>query len=106
MSKVIHLSDSAHTQAKAYCREHALKMSDWVASLIHAAVDNEGIGAVEFTSEHLEDPGFRSTVPKKKVLEKVENAPQTADDGMPAYAAPPFWAQVRAEHPSHEGHEG
>lgn len=98
MSKVIHLSDNAHTQAKAYCREHALKMSDWVASLIHAAVETEGVALVELTSEHLDDDGVRSTVPKKKVLEKVENNPQTSDDGMPAYAAPPFWAQVSSEH--------
>jgi hypothetical protein len=38
MSKVVHLSDEAHNKAKAYCKEHGLKMSDWVAYLIEQAL--------------------------------------------------------------------
>ncbi len=38
MSKVIHLSNEAHQQAKEYCNKHSLKMSDWVADLIIATV--------------------------------------------------------------------
>ncbi len=35
MSKVIHLSEKAHARAKMFCKEHSLRMSDWVASLIN-----------------------------------------------------------------------
>lgn len=38
MSKVIHLSDDAHNTAKGFCRQHGLKMSDWVAALIADAI--------------------------------------------------------------------
>ena len=37
MSKVVHLSGSAHEQAKAYCVQRGLSMSDWVAALIAQA---------------------------------------------------------------------
>ena len=38
MSKVIHLSDQAHNNAKNFCKQHGLKMSDWVADLIVDAI--------------------------------------------------------------------
>jgi hypothetical protein len=92
MSKVIHLSDDAHNKAKAYCKEQGLKMSDWVASLIDTAISS-GIGAI--TPEF--DDNVRALVQKKKVLEHYEETPQIADDGLPVYAAPPFWVSTDAK---------
>ena len=89
MSKVIHLSDDAHNKAKAFCKEQGLKMSDWVAALIDTAIT--GVGDVEQSNED----NVRVFVQKKKVLEQYEEIPQTAEDGLPVYAAPPFWAQGR-----------
>ena len=40
MPKVIHLPESAHRTAKKFCKEHGLRMSDWVATLIDEACAN------------------------------------------------------------------
>ena len=151
MSKVVHLSDDAHAQAKDFCRVKGLKMSDWVAGLICQAIEagSEPAGASfttlpttafshgvpEESSEELTtskegglragssvrrksgvkgeilgaaslassaspkasarnpDEGVRALVAKKKVLRKLDENPQTNDDGIPVYAQPPFWAR-------------
>lgn len=41
-SKVVHLSNEAHSKAKAFCKARGLKMSDWVAALINTAIENDG----------------------------------------------------------------
>ena len=93
MSKVVHLSDDAHNNAKAFCKEHGLKMSDWVASLIDGAIcaggGNTAVPAPVF------DDNVRALVQKKKVLEQYVEEPQTAEDGLPIYSAPPFWSKAR-----------
>lgn len=91
MSKVIHLSDDAHNKAKEFCREHALKMSDWVATLINLAVCGEKLNAA---SSIVAAGNMRAMVQKKKLSEPSNIPSQTDDDGMPVYSAPPFWAQA------------
>lgn len=89
MSKVVHLSDEAHQQAKVFCKERGLKMSDWVATLIHGAI-----------ADGRTDTDARSLVPKKRILErleaKIQPQPQVhvpaPEEDVPAYARPPFWA--------------
>lgn len=81
MSKVVHLSDSAHRRAKEFCRLHGLKMSDWVATLVNEAVDKGRT-----------DTKVRTLVPKKKILEKLESVAQVEEPEVPVYAKPPFWA--------------
>ena len=93
MSKVVHLSDDAHNNAKAFCKEHGLKMSDWVASLIDGAISAGG-GTIA-PPPMVFDDNVRALVQKKKVLEQYVEAPQTAEDGLPIYSAPPFWAKAR-----------
>ena len=78
--------------AKAHCREHGLKMSDWVAGLVDAAVAMAMGGGQQCTSAA--DDNVRALVQKKKVLEEFEEMPQMVDDDVPAYAAPPFWANA------------
>jgi hypothetical protein len=89
MSKVVHLSDDAHKQAKVFCREKGLKMSDWVATLIGEAI-----------AKGHTDAKVRTLVPKKRILERLETKSQlqppaqaaAAEEDVPAYARPPFWA--------------
>lgn len=88
MSKVIHLSDEAHHKAKEFCREHGLKMSDWVANLIEVAISN-GVGAIPMIQSNV-----RALVQKKKPLELMDDPQPTLEDGLPVYAAPPFWAKA------------
>jgi hypothetical protein len=103
MSKVIHLSDDAHAKAKAFCKEHTLKMSDWVAALIDTAIEGGNTitapspvsVTVQPAVSHLEESNVRALVQKKKLLEHYESTEQTAEDGLPIYAAPPFWAKAR-----------
>ncbi len=90
MSKVIHLSDDAHNKAKAFCKEHSLKMSDWVASLIAIAIDS---GA---PPQPAPSSNVRALVQKKKHVERYEEEPQNTPDGLPVYASPPFWAATKA----------
>lgn len=119
MSKVIHLSDDAHNKAKAFCKEQGLKMSDWVAALIAREIANggsepapghsssassngngNGNGASTGTGNSTGTPAavlednVRALVQKKKVLEHYEDRSPTAEDGLPVYAAPPFWAKA------------
>lgn len=69
MGKVVHLTDDAHDQAKAYCQKHGLNMKEWVAQLI-----DKGIAQVT-----------RLPIDKKK-LETCES------EGEPEpYNRPPFW---------------
>lgn len=93
MSKVIHLSDDAHAKAKAFCREHGLKMSDWVANLIDSAMQGGEVTPI-VVPQQSEESNVRALVQKKKVLEAYEEQSQAPDDGLPAYAAPPFWAKA------------
>ncbi len=132
MSKVVHLSDDAHNKAKAFCKQHGLKMSDWVADLITEAV-------VTGRTEPGKAPPPRSITvtaapvmqaqmpvterimapppppppmaapvhhgPPKKKLERFEektngNAAAAAaaeSDGVPPWAAPPFWARAQSK---------
>lgn len=123
MSKVVHLSDDAHNRAKAFCKEHGLKMSDWVAALIEQAVARGGGATVSFTSPSTSVPAShgavtgtpivasvanlaaassidnsravrRGLVTKKKVEQPLNIEPQVSDEGLPVYAAPPFWAKA------------
>ena len=88
MSKVVHLSDKAHRRAKEFCKLHGLKMSDWVATLIDEAVDKGRT-----------DVKVRGMVPKKKILDRLEQVAVEAEaqeeveveEKAPAYARPPFW---------------
>lgn len=91
MSKVIHLSDDAHNKAKKFCSEHALKMSDWVATLITLAVRGEKLNAA---SSIVAAENMRALVQKKKLSEPSETPSQADDEGFPVYSAPPFWAQA------------
>jgi hypothetical protein len=106
MSKVIHLSDDAHAKAKAFCKEHSLKMSDWVAALIDTAIAGGNTVTAASTiantnvqvqpqASHADESNVRALVQKKKLLEHYESSLQTAEDGLPVYAAPPFWAKAR-----------
>lgn len=159
MSKVIHLSDEAHHEAKEYCKVHGLRMSDWVAELIKAALahGDPALPAVSLTpavsagltpqctpanvckvatspvsisvsgttdvkADHVSSapeqpispiiwpreernsrvadvPPVRSTmaafVPKKKMLASYDETPETNAEGVPPYAAPPFWAKAK-----------
>ena len=86
MSKVVHLTDPSHRRAKVFCKEHGLRMSDWVAALIEDAITTGRT-----------DPAVRSLAPKKKILSKLQLTPQTDDAGVPVYARPPFWSGVKSQ---------
>lgn len=91
MSKVVHLSDDAHAKAKEYCRQLSLKMSDWVAGLIDQAI------SAEHSPDAAPEPAetnVRAFVPRKKVLQRLDETTQSGDDGVPVYAQPPFWKRV------------
>lgn len=88
-TKVVHLSTDAHTLAKKYCKEHGLKMSDWVANLIRQSIS-------EARKEAVAD-NVRDFVPKKRVDAAapvvVSAVEEVVRDEVPAWAQPPFWAQ-------------
>lgn len=81
MSKVVHLADDSHRRAKEFCKQHSLRMSDWVATLINEAI-----------SKGRTDTKVRALVPKKKILEKLQSKPTMDETGVPVYAKPPFWS--------------
>jgi hypothetical protein len=112
MSKVVHLSDDSHNKAKDFCKQHRLRMSDWVAALIDDAIARNQTEVA------------RSTVAKKKPMKRLDEsavapvpapapvvaavrAPpkvvaeireeleeeEIAAPAVPAYAMPPFWAR-------------
>ena len=86
MSKVVHLSNEAHAQAKVYCKSRGLKMSDWVGALIIEAItENEETKPPE--------PQVESTAPRKKKLPKTDDTVQSTEQGVPVYSQPPFWAK-------------
>ena len=85
-TKVIHLHDDAHCKAKDYCKAHGLRMSEWVAGLIHKEIDN--------LNNPEPEPEVQSA-PKKKPLVKLEESPQTDDSGVPLYSMPPFWSEPK-----------
>ena len=86
MSKVVHLSNEAHAQAKVYCKSRGLKMSDWVGALIIEAISEN-----EETKQP--EPQVESTAPRKKKLPKTDDTVQQTDQGVPVYSQPPFWAK-------------
>lgn len=110
MSKVVHLSESAHARAKTYCQKRDLKMSEWVATLIDAAT-SPGAGphdtrpaphlaasvqAEQFVpamASHANKPRAQQTVSKKKLPLDVVDPSRNVLEGAQAYAAPPFWAR-------------
>jgi len=82
MSKVVHLSNDAHTQAKLFCKETGVRMSDWVADLIKEAIARQDIALAE----------ERDVVGRKKPLHRLEERTvQVPEEAVPAYAMPPFW---------------
>ena len=94
MSKVVHLSNDAHAQAKVFCKARGLKMSDWVGCLILEAISSQTQEAVEPEPVPvLEVP----EAPRKKKLPEMDDTVQSADDGTPVYAQPPFWAKPKPE---------
>ncbi len=82
-TKVIHLSTDAHTLAKKHCKEHGLKMSDWVANLIRQAISE--------SKEETITSNVRNFVSKKRVA--VPSSLEDQVEEVPAWAQPPFWAQ-------------
>ena len=125
MSKVVHLSDDAHNLAKDYCTKLGVKMSDWVAELIvrsitgttptarpaqaaptpkpahHPAAPPEApppqTNRAAPATKPAEHTAAASTGPKKKPIVRLDVRPQTDESGVPAYAAPPFWARAQKQ---------
>ncbi len=115
MSKVVHLSDEAHKQAKEYCKSLGFRMSDWVADLIltklaelrAAQAEPEEVEVTETVTAVLvpahvpENPAAprrvrkgMMAVEKKKTLDRLEEV-ETPEEpsGIPDYSRPPFWAK-------------
>ncbi len=84
MSKVIHVPEDVHCQAKKFCTKHELRMSDWVGTLIAEAF-------AKAQAQHVTPPSS----PKNKVLTKLRSMPQTDDDGVPIFQKQPFWKKSR-----------
>jgi hypothetical protein len=126
MSKVVHLSDDAHNKAKAFCKQHGLKMSDWVAALIEDAMSagrtdpTIKVRAVAPPPPPPPQPMAIPTAaavavapsnlpPKKKLGDDRSprvSAPTSggslsngasSSDALPPWAAPPFWASQKAQ---------
>ncbi len=129
MSKVIHLSDDAHNTAKGFCKQHGLKMSDWVAALIADAIATGRVNPSQprIVAPPPPPPPVHTTVqvhvppqvvtpvqthapvaaimvppppsnsPPKKKLERFREEATASNDGMPPWAAPPFWAGGKVE---------
>ncbi len=93
MSKVVHLSDEAHAEAKSFCKQRGLKMSDWVASLIRKAVaEAERVAQAEAAQAEAEVRVVESsTIPRKKVLRHLEEI-VTEEVDTSIYNTPPFWS--------------
>lgn len=103
MSKVIHLSDNAHNAAKNFCKQHGLKMSDWVADLVADAIQNNRVDPR--TAPRPTPPApvqtqapQASSGPPKKRLEQINERPAPSSgviaSEVPPWAAPPFWASA------------
>jgi antitoxin component of RelBE/YafQ-DinJ toxin-antitoxin module len=82
MSKVIHLGTDAHKTAKRFCKQHGLRMTDWVATLVDEAIANH-VTPIEVASES----------PKKKVLQKLAATPQADEPQL--WERAPFWKGKR-----------
>lgn len=117
MSKVVHLSDEAHTAAKNFCKQHGLKMSDWVAELIAEAISEVRVepktkprlssapavapapapapAPVAHVSQAAPAPAAPSG-PAKKKLARYDDSPKT-EDGLQPWAAPPFWSRAQSK---------
>jgi len=123
MSKVIHLSDDAHNTAKGFCKQHGLKMSDWVAALIAEAIAH---GRTNPSQSRLSPPApvahahaapqvavavappahvaappavmppSPNSPPKKKLARFREDG-AVANDGTPPWASPPFWSGSKSQ---------
>lgn len=74
--KVVHVKPKVHEAAKAYCKEHGLKMSDWVSKLI-----------LDATGTYEETDAKRVAVPRGKKLEPLDVV-----DPYDVANTPPFWA--------------
>lgn len=110
MSKVVHLTDEAHRRAKDFCKQQGLKMSDWVAKLIDEAVTKKSTtpvthhapppAAVHVPAAPTHAPAptrVQGLMPKKKILDRLQAAPAAiAEEQVPAYSQPPFWARKGA----------
>lgn len=109
MSKVIHLSDQAHNAAKAFCRQHSLKMSDWVADLILDAVNSNRVEPRTVMRSAPPAPvsapvtaampavTVSATAAPKKKLEQIPE--RSGNEPVPPWAAPPFWAKANGKSP-------
>lgn len=107
MSKVVHLSRSAHERAKLFCLHHGLSMSDWVAGLIERAVNDSSIPLSSPAKPDGCSPGSgaSSSPPRERVPMgmRVGEPPGTSaharDEELELaqmYTAPPFWARERS----------
>ena len=98
MSKVIHLSDQAHNNAKNFCKQYGLKMSDWVAELIVDAIVNNRVDPHTAPSPTAPPPPSsaphvpNNAPPKKKLEHFVEGGAEEVPEAPP-WAAPPFWSK-------------
>ena len=100
MSKVIHLADSAHAQAKTYCKENGLKMSDWVASLIGVAV-RDVVREEKAVPAPVAPPA--ETARKKRLPTFELEADELASDDSAMLSRPPFWAKQATPAPQQRG---
>ena len=69
-------------------------MSDWVGALILEAISTETEEEIEPEPVALQEV---PAVPRKKKLPESDDTVQSADDGTPVYAQPPFWAKPKSE---------
>lgn len=111
MSKVVHLSRSAHERAKLFCSHRGLSMSDWVASLIEQATGNDE-GGPEFPRDPSPSGGnggsqaqaSSTRLPSQRLHSAEQHTSRASGTGgtgdeeselAQIYTAPPFWARER-----------
>ena len=83
MGQVVHLTDEAHEAAKAFCKQHGLKMTEWVSGLV--------LDAIARTAATGQVPvvGVYPVVPRKM---PVQTNPEPTLPGDEPWSKPPFWA--------------
>ncbi len=105
MSKVVHLSEEAHAEAKTFCKARGLKMSDWVASLIIDAVSGKpGAPQVEKAIPTPVPVVRAASSSRKKLLPRLDGPRELIDEDIPELSAPPFWAPLKT--PSEDQDDG
>lgn len=79
MGQVVHLTDEAHVRAKQFCKDHGLKMSEWVSGLVLDAI-RRGPGGLTLVGP--------APVPRRVVVEN----PEPTLPGNEPWSRPPFWS--------------